>query len=283
MKISAYHKERGDIVGFKVGDPDIIYASVIFTKNRHKVDGLKFFYPKSKIEIGGSGYDLTKKLPPEIEFIKPDYDLYQCDYAMGYTSRGCNRSCHFCVVPKKEGKFQRWQHPSEFYYDRFDKIMFLDNNILWDKEWFKEVSNFCFEYSLKVWYTQGFDIRLLDETTLKIISDLKHYKMIEFAWDNVNDEKIILEKIKLLKEYFTDRELRSKIQFYVYVNDDSEFESGLYRCNKLKELGVNAFVMFNQEAKRTQRIKNLQRWANRKRIFWKINFEDYDPTSRTRY
>jgi hypothetical protein len=40
MKISAYHKQRGDEVGFDIDDPDVIYASVIFEKNRHLVDWL---------------------------------------------------------------------------------------------------------------------------------------------------------------------------------------------------------------------------------------------------
>ena len=140
MKISAFYKEKGHEVGFNVSDPDMIYASVIFSRNKHLVDGLKFFYPNAKIIKGGSGFDIASKLPDEIEFLKPDYSLYQdIDYNIGYSSRGCNRDCHFCIVPQKEGKFTRWQHPSDFYDERVDKIIFLDNNILLDKEWFNEV------------------------------------------------------------------------------------------------------------------------------------------------
>jgi len=39
MKLSSWHKARGDLVGFNVIDPDLIYASVVFKKNRHLVDG----------------------------------------------------------------------------------------------------------------------------------------------------------------------------------------------------------------------------------------------------
>ena len=274
MKISAFHKKQGDIVGFHVNDPEVIYTSIIFSKNKHKIDGLKFFYPDAKIIIGGTGYDPSRWLPDKIEFEKPDYDLYpKIDYSLGFTTRGCDRNCYFCIVPKKEGRFRRWQHPREFYDERFDKIVFLDNNILLDREWFFEVMRWVREKGLSHWFTQGVDIRLLDEKVIKTLREVKHFKPIEFSWDFLEMEEIVRSKIKLLEDYGFN--LKQEIQFYVYVNDDSEFESGLYRCNTLKELGTNAFLMYNSESKRSDRIKALQRWANRKWIFWKCDFKDY--------
>ena len=42
------------------------------------------------------------------------------------------------------GKLSQVSGASSVFYDRrFDKIFFLDNNILWDKEWFREVVQFC--------------------------------------------------------------------------------------------------------------------------------------------
>lgn len=55
MKISTYHKALGDEVGFHVSNPDKVYASCVFMHNKHKVDGLKFFYPEAEIDIGGGG------------------------------------------------------------------------------------------------------------------------------------------------------------------------------------------------------------------------------------
>ena len=118
MKLSAYHKSIGDEVGFNVTDPDKVYASVIFRKNRHRTDGLRFYYPDAEIDIGGPGYDLNSSLPiPEGggDRIFPDYSLYDMDYDLGFTSRGCIRNCYFCVVPKKEGRFRPVQHPREFH------------------------------------------------------------------------------------------------------------------------------------------------------------------------
>lgn len=278
MKLSAFHKARGDTVGFTNTDsPDIVYASVVFSKNKHLVDGLRFYYPNSEIIIGGSGYDLNSKLKDEIEFQRPDYSLYPyMDYSIGYTSRGCNRQCSFCIVPQKEGGFKRVQHPQQFYNLKFNKIVFLDNNILLDKKWFEKVMLWCDKKSLSYWFTQGLDIRLLDENDIKLLLRNKPIKNIEFAWDDINLEPVVLKKIKLLLDNgFTKNDLRSIIQFYIYVDSDKDFESGLYRCNKLKDTGTNAFVMFNTKAKRTQRIKDLQRWSNRKWLFWGTTFEDY--------
>jgi radical SAM superfamily enzyme YgiQ (UPF0313 family) len=55
---------------------------------------------------------LKKVLPDEIENLKPDYSLYPgFDYSIGFSTRGCFRNCHFCVVPEKEGMFKKVNHP----------------------------------------------------------------------------------------------------------------------------------------------------------------------------
>jgi hypothetical protein len=115
MKISSYHKARGDNVVLIHGahvdltdPPDKIYDSIVFKKNKHALDYLFSTYPDLDIDIGGSGYDLKKELSAETEEMKPDYSLYpDCDYSIGFSSRGCFRKCHFCVVPEKEGHFRQ--------------------------------------------------------------------------------------------------------------------------------------------------------------------------------
>lgn len=57
MKISQYHKQKGDNVGFNIENPDMIYISCIFKKNKEKVQSsinlLKLQYPEAVIEGGG--------------------------------------------------------------------------------------------------------------------------------------------------------------------------------------------------------------------------------------
>lgn len=283
MKLSAYHKSIGDEVSINkmpaainlFGDSyDKVYASVVFSKNKSLADDIKFYYPDSEIIIGGSGYDLTSKLKAEIEYQKPDYTLYpEIDYSLGYTTRGCNRACHFCIVPQKEGNFKKVQNPMIFYDKKFKKIVFLDNNILLDKEWFLEIISFCKKNQLSVDFNQGLDIRLADEEIIKEIAAINFFRGYRFAFDDSNLSEIILEKCELMKQYKMD--LRQQVLFYVYVDSDKYYEDAVYRCRFLKDIGTTPFVQFNVNNEPSRRIKHLQRWANRRQIYWTCDINDY--------
>lgn len=273
MKLSAYYKSRGDEIGFKVEDPSLIFASVIFKKNHYRLGGLSALYPQAKVLIGGTGYDLTIKLPREVEAIRPDYSLYPgLDYSMGFTTRGCIRNCPFCVVRRKEGEHQRWQHPEEFHDPSFKKMMLLDNNWIADREWFFETSEWIIRKGLKL-TEHGLDIRLLDPEIAEQLKRIKFERGPLFAWDNERDIEAVERGITLLKEVGFD--LRNKLQFYIYVGGDEDYESGVRRCRILKAMGTNPFVMVNQEGKITPRVRKLQRWANRKQIFWTTDIDQY--------
>jgi len=275
MKISAHHKSIGDDVGFlNTNDPDIVYASVIFTKNKRRTEGLRFLYPDAEIIIGGSGHSLDNHLPDEIEKMRPDYDLYPgIDYSLGYTTRGCDRHCYFCIVPQKEGKYYRVQHPMKFYNPNFKKIVFLDNNILLDKAWFFEVMDWCKGNRLSVDFNQGLDIRLLDEDVAKRLAKVNVHAGYRFAYDNSSMAGLVKEKCSLLKSVGIN--IRSDVQFYVYCDSDQMYDDAVWRCRHLKELNTNPFVQYNIDKNPTKRIQQLRRWANRKQAFWAFDIKDY--------
>lgn len=278
MKLSSWHKIQGDQVGFNITNPSKIYASVIFKKNAHKLDGLKFFYPDAEIITGGSGIDLKTTLAPEIEQLKPDYELYpQMDYSLGFTTRGCIRNCYFCVVPKKEGKITRWQHPEQFHDPRFSKIQLLDNNWMADREWFFETSDWIIKKNLGL-IENGLDIRLLDAELAEQIARFKMAKPLKFAFDDMCEKESVLSGIQLLRGAGID--VRSKVYFYVYCHDDAHFDDALMRCRILKENGTNAFVMANIDTPRSKRVKHLQKWSNRPWIYWSIDFDQFTYESK---
>ena len=53
---------------------------------------------------------------------------------------------------------------------------------------------------------------------------------------------------------------------------DSGFLDALYRCQRLKEEGTNAYVM---RYTRTPKLNALARWANARQLFWSMDFADY--------
>ena len=106
MRISAYYKQRGHSVEWaKKKDSgahyNIIFASKIFT---FSPDFDEEEYSADDIIEGGSGYNISSKLPTEIEdSVLMDYDLYDYPFSIQFFSRGCIRKCKFCLARKKEG------------------------------------------------------------------------------------------------------------------------------------------------------------------------------------
>ena len=103
-KIARFHKEHGDIVEWAIPfvHYDVVYMSKVFN---FSPDDLTI-YDADKIVKGGTGYDITSKLPEEIDRMQPDYSIYPNvpkDKAYGFLTRGCTNKCKWCVVPKKEG------------------------------------------------------------------------------------------------------------------------------------------------------------------------------------
>ena len=198
MKLSAYHKARGDEVylNFPLEHPDIIYASSVFTWNAWR----RATVPDGAI-IGGSGIDLKAELPPEVEHIMPDYNLYPNspyrNCSIGFTSRGCIRKCPWCLVSEKEpGGIRPWARIYEFWSREHRRIILLDNNLLAAPNWRQTMEDLIAE-GLEVDFNQGLDIRLLNEENLEYLKRVKANEL-RFAFDHIGYEKAVREGIELL-------------------------------------------------------------------------------------
>ena len=243
----------------QMDNPDKIYVSSPFKRS---FSNLSASISKAYTIHGGYGIN-AKMLPPEIEFTMPDYKLYNLDYSMGFTSRGCTNKCPFCVVPKFEGTIRNHQSVSEFLHPDHNKVILLDNTFT-DSPRFKENSKYLINKGIKVNINQGINIRTLTENKTGILNDLKlksksfKYTVLYFAWDHIKDETQVRKGIqRLLDSGFKHHYLTC----YVLVNFNSTFEEDLYRCNVLwKEYKILPFIM-SYKGKHP-----LQRWANRRYI-----------------
>ena len=94
MKLSAYHKARGNSVEWWTPDGhyDRVYKSRVFTDTYSK-DTITVTNADELI-CGGTGYGLGPNLPDVVEHTRPDYTLYPqfSGTAYGFLSRGCYRN-----------------------------------------------------------------------------------------------------------------------------------------------------------------------------------------------
>lgn len=270
MKISAYHKDKGDSVEWWNGlkQYDVVYKSKIFDDTYS--EDIDYVIMADKVIKGGTGYDLQNKLPYEIEHQYPDYELYGGgDRAYGFLTRGCPRSCKFCIVSEKEGNTHTVADLDEFWRGQ-KEIMLMDSNITASKDCEKHFDTLIKSGAL-INFEGGLDIRFLTDKGAEQLNQMKT-SMIHFAWDNY--EFNTYEKLKRFRPMFkTDgRHLR----VYVLTNFNTTHEQDLERVYKLKALDYDPYVMVFDKPNAPKATRNLQRWCNNKFIFRAVDrFEDY--------
>jgi len=275
MKISAYHKRKGDEVEFYNSlwgyTYNIIYCSKIFRKS-HKNDG----YIRKRMVCGGSGFEYLTLLPKYIEHIKPDYELYDLKYSLGFTTRGCIRKCKFCIVPEKEGKIREHAEVEEFLNPKSNIVVLLDNNFLALPSHIKKLQKYI-DKGWRMDFNQGLDARLVNKENAKLLARIKHKETIRFAWDNVKDETEIIKGLDLIiKAGIRPR----NITVYTLIGFDTTFKEDLYRIQRLREIKdeqgpVKAYAMnYNNELK-SRKYKDFMRWVNNPWIFKSCDWEEY--------
>lgn len=291
MKISAWHKSRGDDVEWYnpllSGHFDKVYLSKVFSFTPD------FDYPIDADEVvrGGTGYCISlvngkevfdksknKELPYEVEHIYPDYSLYPKltkDTAYGFLTRGCPRGCDFCIVGKKEGRCSvKVADLSEFWIGQ-KNIVLCDANILACKDW-RNLFLQLIDSGTMVDFNQGLDIRLMTEEKAKMLNQVR-IKMIHFAWDRYEDKDIILPKLKLFADVCKMKLHSHNAIVYTIVNFSTTIEQDLERIYILRDMGYWPYIMIYNKDYCARIYKDLQRWVNNRFIFAKCKrFEDYN-------
>lgn len=274
-KIYGYHKLQGDeiIYPWNCEKVDKLYISVIFTNTRQMIKrNLPYWETIAKeIVIGGTGWDdYTKapytitELPPEIEAVphmKWTYEMYDIDYGIGFSTRGCHVGCAFCVVPKKEGLVEyRETRVTDLINPRSKHIILMNNNSLAHKDFYEDIAEIT-QHGLSVHWDQANDITLVDSKVAEALSKVNYRgfdgekKQLYFAFDlmvrkKIDPEtggtvtydmmKVVPEKVKMLQDAGIPP---GHLVFYMLLGYNTTEEQDLQRVECLKSLGCEIYPM----------------------------------------
>jgi hypothetical protein len=231
MQISQFHKLQGDSVEWYsplyYEDYDKIYLASLFSKTPKPKKRPKFI-------TGGTGFDLTTRLPPEIETSDLDYSLYpNCKTSYLWFSRGCIHNCPYCVVPKKEGDISPVKHKN--LNPNGKTITVLDNNPFVNPEWESMIE-----------FLIGQDLRSKFDQLLKFFKpyQVQSYVLVEY-WSTKEED---LDRIYWLKHKGIDP--------YVMPYKKTRYALDLARwCNTRKAIGSCDFEEYNRrEYERQKRL-----------------------------
>ncbi|MFT9496622.1 hypothetical protein [Anaerosolibacter sp.] len=296
MKLSAYYKQSGaDIFLNNVPkDADKVFCSVLFTWNKDKAEQLQQVY--KNIEFGGTGWDIYKQLPEDVEICKPDYELYAIEdilprikggiatkeskikkaevivnAGIGFTSRGCIRNCGFCFVPPKEGKFRQVAEIKDLINPKSSTVILLDNNITADPYVIDKLHEIR-DRRLVVDISQGIDVRLVTPEIAKALSEVKHLRSIHYAWDLMGFENQIIDGIKILSE----KVKKWRHMCFMLIGYNTTFEEDMYRFRRLNEMDIKPYVMPYNKQYPSKKHHCFAGWVNG-RYHTVCKFEEYEP------
>lgn len=287
MKISAYHKAKGDSVAWYhqmfSERQDIVYMSKVFGFT----PDFPYYINAEKVIKGGSGYCIETingkevyakskdhELPYEIEHTYPDYSLYPQatkDTAYGFLTRGCPRGCEFCHVEAKEGNKSYKVADLKEFWNGQKNITLCDPNILACPDRVELLTQLR-DSGAKVNFNQGLDIRLINEECMALLKQIS-VSMFHFAYDRWKDKEIVESKLRwFVKETGYDRH---KVEVFILTNFDTTVEQDIHRIQFCREIGIQPYVMIYDKEHADPIYKRLQRWCN-PFIFRKaLTFEDY--------
>jgi len=266
MKLSSYHKSKGDKVTWFSPIKSIVglvYSSKVFTYTGQDP------YLTENAKKGGIGYGLMDTLPECVEHTCPDYELYNLTYSLGFLTRGCPRTCPWCIVPKKEGSIRKHADIEEFA--RHKEVVLMDNNILSCNHGIEQLEKIS-RLGLKVDFNQGLDSRLIDDEMAKKLSKIKWRSPLRLACDHSSQIDSVRKAVELLRWHNTTP---SRFFCYVLVKD---IKDALERVKFLKGMYLDPFAQPYRDAKGKEpdkMLKHFARWVNHKAEFKSRSWAEY--------
>lgn len=237
MKISAWHKAQGDEVEWwnPLYRYDRVYSSKVFDFTPTDP-----YLPEDAIR-GGTGYrdiPIDQTLPAEIDNMFPDYSIYpECDYAIGYLTRGCPNNCRWCVVPRKEGKIQPYRIWKDLVRQDTDKLVLMDNNILACEYGITQLESLIGS-GYQIDLNQGMDARLVNDRIASILSQLRWMRFIRFSCDQKLQIEPIKKTIELLGRYGV-----KPYRIFIYLLVTADLQDAAERVEALKKYkGISLYA-----------------------------------------
>jgi hypothetical protein len=257
MRLSTYWKQQGASVDLKHGalnrkgevtdpflypnlldNPDKVFISCLFRWNRDSALLLARTWG-DRAEIGGTGVDHQKQLPPEVAACEPDYTLYGERRAIGFISRGCPNRCPWCVVWRKEGELHRVSTAQELA-QRHTDLLALDNNFLGLSDHMSDL-RWLAENKVPVDFNQGLDARLVTEENAPLLAQLNWPSVPRFSLDGNYDGQrdAVARTLDLLEKHGTPR---NNVCVFVLIGFEG-LASDIERLTYVHQLGARAFPM----------------------------------------
>jgi sulfur transfer complex TusBCD TusB component (DsrH family) len=236
MKISAYHKARGDAVEWWNPLNNAIFGTV-YSSKVFDFTPENPYLPEHTVK-GGTGHGLYAELPPEIDGMYPDYSVYpECDYAIGYLTRGCPNTCRWCIVPAKEGNIRPYAHWRDIVRPDTKKLVLMDNNVLacdYGIHQLAELSGTAYRLDLN----QGMDARLVTAQIADSIARIRWIRFIRFSCDSAAQTGAVMDAAALLAK----RGIKP-YRLFVYLLVTKDLQDADYRVQRLKTLhGINLYA-----------------------------------------
>lgn len=277
MKISSYHKARGDNVEWY--NPLCSYDKVYSAKVFSFTPDYGYYINADQVEKGGTGYDIKKVLLPEIDRMIPDYDLYNVDknLAYGFLTRGCPNHCKWCVVPKKEGNIATYMDIEEIAVNGRKNIILMDNNILASDYGLQQIEKII-SMGVRVDFNQGLDARLVTDDIAKLLAKVKWMKRIRFGCDTPGQIAECERATALIDKY------GYKGEYFFYCILLHDFKESFERVNHWRNRGSRFLPhaqpyrdLINPHQIIPQWQKDLAGWVDKKWVFRSCEFKDFMP------
>lgn len=267
MKLSAWHKRNGDTVEWVVPRHyDRIYKSKVFSWTDDRGTRLA---EATEVIQGGTGYGFDT-LPPHVDQACPDYSIYpEHKEAYGFLTRGCPRSCSWCIVPQKEGQGGKYMDIEEFWDGRKATVL-MDNNVL-AYEWGLEQIEKIIRLGIRVDFNQGLDAGLITEEIAKLLGRVEWYKPLRMACDTMAQMKHIKRATELLRTHGAKPQ-----RYFVYVLT-KDVPDAMQRVLFLRSLNLDPFAQPYRDAtgRVNYEVRRFARWVNHKATLKTVRWEEY--------